>query len=251
MATVSNRPPPSNQLLASLPIADYDRLTATIDVIPLKLKEVVQRAGDPVQYVYFPGGGFLSVLTVLADGGRVEIATIGREGVSGLPAAMDGGDPSPSETLVQAEIDTCYRMSRTDFRREMSQRAVFYELVTKYMHAFYGVVAQSTACNAVHSVEQRLARWLLMAHDRVGRDDFPLTQEFVAMMLGATRPTVTIVAGTLQRAGLITYHHGHVTIVDREKLESASCECYGAATALLKGVLQGSAFGTTGKPAGL
>ena len=127
-------------------------------------------------------------------------------------------------------------MSRADFRREMDQRGAFYELIAKYLHAFYGVVAQSTACNAVHSVEQRLARWLLMAHDRVGRNDFPLTQEFVAMMLGATRPTVTVVAGTLQRAGLITYHRGHVTIVDREKLESASCECYGAATALLKRV---------------
>ena len=90
--------------------------------------------------------------------------------------------------------------------------------------------------NAVHSVEQRLARWLLMAHDRVGRNDFPLTQEFVAMMLGATRPTVTVVAGTLQKAGLITYHRGHVTIVDRESLESASCECYRAATTLLKRV---------------
>ena len=110
------------------------------------------------------------------------------------------------------------------------------ELIAKYLHAFYGVVAQSTACNAVHSVEQRLARWLLMAHDRVGRNDFPLTQEFVAMMLGATRPTVTVVAGTLQKAGLITYHRGHVTIVDREKLESASCECYPATTALLKRV---------------
>ena len=95
---------------------------------------------------------------------------------------------------------------------------------------------QSTACNAVHSVEQRLARWLLLAHDRVGRDDFPLTQEFVAMMLGASRPTVTLVAGTLQRAGLITYHRGHLTILDRQQLEAASCECYAATTALFKDV---------------
>ena len=99
-----------------------------------------------------------------------------------------------------------------------------------------GVIMQSTACNAVHSVEQRLARWLLLAHDRVGKDEFPLTQEFVAMMLGVSRPTVTVVAGTLQKAGLITYQRGHVTIVDREKLESASCECYRTATNLLKNV---------------
>jgi hypothetical protein len=99
-----------------------------------------------------------------------------------------------------------------------------------------GFIMQSTACNAVHSVEQRLARWLLHAQDRMETDEFPLTQEFVAMMLGATRPTVTVVAGTLQKAGLITYHRGHVTIVDRGKLEAASCECHRAATELLKGV---------------
>ena len=236
MAESANRPPPHNHLLASLPVGDYTRLASTFDIIPLKLKEILQQAGEPVQHVYFPGGGFLSVLTVLEDGGKVEVATIGREGVAGLPAALDGGDPSPSETLVQAEMDTCYRMSRTDFRREMDQRGAFYELIAKYLHAFYGVVAQSTACNAVHSVEQRLARWLLMAHDRVGKNDFPLTQEFVAMMLGATRPTVTVVAGTLQKAGLITYHRGHVTIVDREKLEAASCECYRVSTELLRRV---------------
>ena len=100
-----------------------------------------------------------------------------------------------------------------------------------------GFVMQSTACNAVHSIEQRLARWLLLAHDRVGRDEFPLTQEFAAMMLGAARPTVTIVAGTLQRAGLITYRRGRITIVDRDRLESASCECYEATTRLLRSVI--------------
>ena len=105
-----------------------------------------------------------------------------------------------------------------------------------FAQALFGFVAQSTACNAIHSVEQRLARWLLMAQDRMGSDEFPLTQEFVAMMLGASRPTVTVVAGTLQKAGLITYHRGHVTVVNREKLEAASCECYRAATDLLHGV---------------
>ena len=105
-----------------------------------------------------------------------------------------------------------------------------------WAQALFGFVAQSTACNAVHSVEQRLARWLLMARDRMERDSFPLTQEFAAMMLGATRPTVTVVAGTLQKAGLITYHRGQVTIVNRKKLEAASCECYRTATALLAAV---------------
>ena len=109
-------------------------------------------------------------------------------------------------------------------------------MLAHYSQALTGFVMQSTACNAAHSVEQRLARWLLHAHDRVGKDEFPLTQEFVAMMLGAARPTVTVVAGTLQKAGLITYRHGHVTIVDRAALEQASCECYLAATDLLETV---------------
>src|SRR5258706_7000211 len=126
------------------------------------------------------------------------------------------------------------------FRRENDRHGAFHELIAHYAQALFGFVAQSTACNAVHSVEQRLARWLLMARDRMGRDDFPLTQEFVAMMLGASRPTVTVVAGTLQKAGLIEYSQGRVTIVDRKNLEAAPCECYRAATEMLKSVTDGS-----------
>lgn len=236
----ASRPPPRavcNHLLAFLPPDDYERLAPTLDVIPLELKAILHKPGEPLEYVYFPGGGFCSVVTVLEDGSMVEVATIGREGMIGLSAVLNNG-PSPSATMVQAETDTCYRMPVVAFQREMGRRGVFYGLITRYAHALVGFIMQSTACNAIHSVEQRLSRWLLMAHDRVGKDDFPLTQEFVAMMLGATRPTVTVVAGTLQRAGLITYHRGHVTIVDREQLEAASCECYRAATNLLKSVTQ-------------
>jgi CRP-like cAMP-binding protein len=236
-----NRPPPApspvrNLLLAALPEDDYRRIAPTFTLIRLTLKEILYKPGEPIRHVYFPGGGFCSVVTVLRDGSMVEVATIGREGMLGVSAVMDGG-PVASAAMVQAESDTCYRMSATAFRREMGRRGAFYKLLTHYEQALVGVVMQSTACNAVHSVEQRLARWLLMAQDRVEKNDFPLTQEFVAMMLGATRPTVTIVAGTLQRAGLITYHRGHVTIVDRETLENASCECYQAARDLLRGVM--------------
>jgi CRP-like cAMP-binding protein len=227
--------PISNNLLAALPIADYQRIDPFLDVVPLELKRVLQKPGEPVEQVYFPGGGFCSVLTVLDDGSMVEVATIGREGMLGSAAVLDDG-PSPSLTMVQGETDICYRMSVQAFRREMKRGDAFHALLTRYANAFVGFVMQSTACNAVHSIEQRLSRWLLLAHDRMGRDDFPLTQEFVAMMLGASRPTVTIVAGTLQKAGLITYHRGHVTIVDREKLESSSCECYRTITAMMAGV---------------
>jgi CRP-like cAMP-binding protein len=234
----ANRPPPAdnqNLLLASLPVEEYRRIVQSLDVVPLKLKNIIHRAGEPIEHVYFPGGGFCSMLAVLKDGAMVEVATIGREGMVGVTAVLDG-NPVSSTSMVQGETDTCYRMKADAFRREMDRRGVFYELLTHFAQALVGFIMQSTACNAVHSVEQRLARWLLMARDRMRSDDFPLTQEFVAMMLGASRPTVTLVASTLQKAGLITYHRGHVTIVDREKLEEASCECYRTATDLLEGV---------------
>jgi CRP-like cAMP-binding protein len=238
----ANRPPPAptlNHLLAALPAEDYDRIVHTLEVIPLQLKKVVHKPGDRIQHVYFPGGGFFSMLTVLEDGGMVEVATVGREGMIGVSAVLDD-NRATALSMVQGETDACFRMTADAFRREMDRRGAFYDLLTRFGQALVGFIMQSTACNAMHSVEQRLARWLLMAQDRMGRDDFPLTQEFVAMMLGASRPTVTVVAGTLQKAGLITYHRGHLTIVDREGLESASCECYRTATELLRAVTDAS-----------
>jgi CRP-like cAMP-binding protein len=229
-----------NHLLAALPADEYERVAATIDVVPLNLKHVVHKAGESIQHVYFPGGVFCSVLTTLEDGGMVEVATIGREGMVGVSAMLDGTPPS-STSIVQGETNACYRMTVNAFRKEMERRGAFSELIARYTHALFGFVMQSTACNAVHSVEQRLARWLLMAQDRMENHEFVMTQEFAAMMLGATRPTVTVVAGTLQKAGLITYHRGHITVVRREKLQAASCECYRTTTRLLQAVTDGQA----------
>ena len=224
-----------NELLAALPPADRDRIVPALEVVPLTLKALVQKAGEPVRYIYFPAGGFLSVVTILEDGAMVEVATVGREGAVGVTAALEGAT-AEAAAIVQGETQSCYRMAADVFRREMDRRGAFYDLITRYAHAFVGFVMQSTACNAVHSVEQRLARWLLMAQDRMAANEFPLTQEFVAMMLGANRSTVTVVAGMLQKAGLITYHRGRVTILEREKLEQASCECYRVTTKLLRSV---------------
>jgi CRP-like cAMP-binding protein len=224
-----------NRLLASLPSTDRDHLIATLDVVPLTLRDLLHKPGEPVDYVYFPGGGFCSIVTVLKNGNMVEVATVGREGAVGLSALLKTNFAA-SATIVQGDTDTCYRMTAERYRHEMAKSGPFHELMTRFMQAFLAAIMQSTACNAVHKVEHRLARWLLMAHDRMGTDEFPLTQEFVAMMLGATRPTVTVVAGVLQKAGLITYHRGRVAILDRERLEAASCECYGAVTNLLRAV---------------
>jgi CRP-like cAMP-binding protein len=233
--SIANRPPPANELLAALPADVFDRIAPALDVVPLKLKQFLHNPGEPIRAVYFPGGGFVSVVTVLSNGGMIEVATIGREGMFGASAVLNG-DPPTSAAMVQGETDTCYRMPVDVFRQEIDRRDAFHGLMARYAQALGGFIMQATACNAVHSVEQRLARWLLLAHDRMGKNEFPLTQEFVAMMLGVSRPAVTVVAGTLQKAGLITYHRGHLTILDRERLESASCECYRTATDLIRRV---------------
>ncbi|MCU1383642.1 MAG: cyclic nucleotide-binding protein [Acidobacteria bacterium] len=225
-------PQSSNRLLAALPADDYRRLLPHLKHTSLPLKRILYKPGDVVDDVYLPGGGFVSVVAVLANGDMVEVATIGREGIVGV-SAMIAGYREPALTMVQMETDQCVRMPAAAFRRELDRRGAFFDLITRFTQGLIGTSMQSTACNAVHRIEHRLARWLLTAHDRVGADHFPLTQEFVAMMLGAARPTVTIVAGTLQRAGLITYKRGQVVIVNRKALEQASCECYRATTALL------------------
>jgi CRP-like cAMP-binding protein len=232
---LTTKRPPANHLLTALPSDVLDRIMPSLTVVPLKLKQFLHNPGEPIRDVYFPGGGFISIVTVLNDGSMVEVATVGREGVVGVSALLNG-DPYPSAAVVQGEWDTCYRMPVSAFRKEVGRRDAFHDLMARFAQAFAGFIMQSTACNAIHSVEQRLARWLLLAHARMGVSDFPLTQEFVAMMLGVSRPTVTLVAGTLQKAGLITYRHGRLTIVDREQLEAASCECYRTATDLLSNV---------------
>jgi CRP-like cAMP-binding protein len=196
-----------------------------LDVVSLSVKTLLQSPGEAMEHVFFPGAGFCSELAVLEDGTMVEIATIGREGVAGaLNATTDG--PAWSALMVQGPMPTCYRMPGNAFHEEMARRGTFYDIVARYTHALTRLIMQSTACNAVHGVEQRLARWLLTAHDHMRSDCFPLTQEFVAMMLGVGRPTVATVAGKLQRAGLITYRRGQVAITDRDQLENAACECY-------------------------
>jgi CRP-like cAMP-binding protein len=229
-----NRPPPgdnANLLLAALPAADYARILPELSLVPLTLKTLLHKPGETIRHVYFPGGGFCSMLTVLEDGTMVEVATIGREGVIGLSAVLDNG-PTTSVTMVQGASDTCYRMAAEDFRREMDRRGPFFDVLTHYSQTLVGFIMQSTACNAVHYVEQRLARWILTAHDHMQNNTFPLTQEFVAMMLGVARPTVAVVAGKLQKAGLIKYRRGQMTVVDREQLEAAACECYRTAANL-------------------
>jgi CRP-like cAMP-binding protein len=226
------RPPPSdgrpkNRLLAALPADDFRRLLPFLNTVPVHAKQVLHKNGEPLRAVYFINGGVASITTVLPDGTQVEAATVGDEGVVGIEAFLNAHPIAPGEALIQVPDTNAEMMSVEDFRRESGERGAFRDLIARYTEVVIAQMMQSTACNALHQVPQRCARWLLTTHDRMNEQDFHLSHEFLAMMLGVQRPTVSLVAATLQAAGLIRYIHGRVTIQNRKGLEAASCECYG------------------------
>lgn len=214
-----------NRLLAALPVDEYQRIVPQLSVRPLRLRQVLHKHGERLTEVLFTGRGICSITKSMEDGGTVEVATVGNEGFVGIGAAL--GDPIASgEAFVQVQGDPAQVMSIEAFQREMDRRGIFYDLVSRYAQAFVGLVMQSVACNGLHSAEERCCRWLLMTHDRVEQDEFALTHEFMAMMLGVRRPTVTLVMAELTSAGIISHVRGRVRVVDRAGLEAASCECY-------------------------
>jgi CRP-like cAMP-binding protein len=224
------RPPPydqrpKNKLLACLPREDFERLRPDLKTIPVKVKQVLHRRNETVREVFFPNGGVASMTAVMKNGAMVEIATVGDEGLVGI-GAFFGGDVLAGETMMQVPDTNAEVMSATAFRKEIDRKGPFHDCVVRYSQGLLALMTQSTACMALHQVQERCCRWLLMTHDRIRQDQFDLSHEFLAMMLGTTRPTVSVVAGTLQKAGLIRYVHGHITILDRKNLEAASCECY-------------------------
>lgn len=216
---------PRNRLLAFLPAEEFEMIRPDLRTIPMKLRQVLLRADDPICEIYFPNGGVASVTSVTQDGSTVEVATIGNEGLVGMDAFL-GGEIAAGETVIQVSDTSLEVLPLESFRRAIDRRGAFFEAVQRYAQGFIKQIMQSTACMALHPVQERCCRWLLMTHDRAGQDTFHLSHEFLATMLGSTRPTVTVVAGTLQKAGIIRYVHGQMTILDRESLESASCECY-------------------------
>jgi len=219
--------PCANRLLALLPRADYERLRPHLEYTALKYRQSLYRANRPIGFVYFIETGVGSLVNTMANGDAAEVGTIGNEGVVGLPLVLQD-ERSPTSVYVQVPGGGL-RMKASLFRRELARSASMRTVMLHYAHAFFNQVAQSAACNQFHSLEQRCCRWLLMTHDRMESDQFLLTQEFLAMMLGVQRTGVTTAAGALQRAGLINYRRGDVTIKDRRGLERRACECYGIA----------------------
>jgi len=204
----------------------------------LKVKTVLFEPGEVVDAVYFPLDGVVSLVTPLEDGAIVEVATIGNEGLVGVPVVLGG---SLAVRAISQVAGRSLTMSASDFLDEMANSQPVSRLVQNYLQALFGQISQAAACNRLHSSEERLSRWLLMSHDRIGKDEFIITQEFLGQMLGARRATVTLAAGILQRAGLIRYHRGHIEIVDRDGLEDVSCECYRVIRSELEGVTAGNA----------
>jgi len=215
----------ANRLLAATSASDFLILKPSLELVPLELRTVLVDVGEPIRHVYFPHSAVICLMAVMGEQEIAETATVGPEGAVGVEVLL-GKPTAMHRTLVQIP-GAASRIGVREFSAAIQESGSFRALLLRYMGAFLLQVSQSVACNSLHKLEERCSRWLLMAHDRAHRDEFQLTQEFLADMLGVHRPTVTIVARTLQAAGLIKYNRGRLTIVDRRGLEESACECYG------------------------
>ena len=215
----------ANRLLAALAPATRERLRGGFELVELDLRTTLLEQGKPIEFVHFPIDAVGSLLAEFEVGRPIEVATVGFEGMVGLPVFLSAASTSAYMSFVQV-AGRVWRMRADEFRRQLDRGADLHHVLQRYTQALFGQLAVNVGCNRAHPVEERLPRWLLMTHDRVGRDEFQLTQEFVAQMLGVRRATVNQAALALQEQGLISYSRGRMTILDRERLEGASCECY-------------------------
>jgi CRP-like cAMP-binding protein len=214
-----------NIVLRELTPEDLERITSAAEFVTLSGKDPVWEANQPIRCVYFPETAVISLVTVL-DAGSIEAITIGNDGFVGLPVFH-----GPGATVTRANCQmpgTTWRMNAAAFTALCAEMPELNRALDRYSQLVIETISQSAACNRIHVIEERCARWLLMSHDRVASDEIPLTQEFLAQMLGVRRPGVTVAIGILERAGLIAHGRGRITVTDRKGLEAASCECYAA-----------------------
>lgn len=219
-----NPSPRQNHLLDALPAAEYDRIAENLELIPLKLGQVLYEPGSKLKHVYFPTTSILSLLYVMADGASAEIAIVGNEGILGISLFM-GGDTTPSWAVVQS-AGFAYRLRGDLLKEEFGRFGPTMELLLRYTQALITQMAQTAVCNRHHTIGQQLCRWLLLSLDRLPANELVMTQELIANMLGVRREGVTEAAGALQKAGLIRYVRGKITVLDRPGLEQSCCECY-------------------------
>lgn len=229
-----------NKLLAALPPEEFGRLQPLFERVDLPFNRMLQKQGEPITRVYFPSGGVCSATHSMSDGRIVEVATVGNEGVVNIEALFNA-DIQAHDVIVQVPVPDGFAeaMDADVFRRECTRSAALRELMMRFAHAYMVMSTQCTACNGLHSVEERCARWLLMCHDRAHADTFTLSQEYLAAMLGVRRASVTVVAGTFRKAGLIDYRRRRLTIHDRARLEEAACECYDLIRSTFERILPG------------
>jgi len=219
------RPSPhQNHLLEALPASDYERVASHLDLIPMKLGDVLYESGATLRYVYFPTTSIISLLYVMEDGGSAEIAIVGNEGVLGISLFM-GGDTTPSRAVVQS-AGFAFRLKAQLLKDEFARIGSTMYLLLRYTQALITQMSETAVCNRHHSVDQQLCRWLLLSLDRLQSNELSMTQELIANMLGVRREGVTDAAGKLQKAGLIRYQRGRITVLDRPGMEALSCECY-------------------------
>ena len=214
-----------NRLLAALPREEYERLAPQLQEVSFSLGEVVYEFGGHLDYVYFPTDSIVSLLYTMENGTSAEMGLTGNDGVVGIALFMGGGT-MPNRAVVQS-AGGAVRMTAKLLQDEFARGGRFQQLLLRYTQALITQISQTAVCNRLHSVEQQLCRWLLLSHDRIKSDELVMTQELIADMLGVRREGVTVAAGRLQDVGAISYVRGHITIVDRDKLEDTVCECYG------------------------
>lgn len=220
----SNGEPGINRLLATLPKIEYKRLLPKLKSVSLVLGEVLYEPGDPIKYVYFPNDSIISLISELSERSGLEVGMVGNEGMAGLDVFM-GVSCSSTRALVQGS-GTAMRMTSAAVRTEANRLGSLHHLLHRYTHSLLTQISQSSACNQFHFADVRLARWLLMTTDRLGAEEFPLTQQFLSKMLGVRREVVSKAAGALQAGKLIRYNRGMITILNRRGLEAKSCQCY-------------------------
>lgn len=213
-----------NHLLAALPPADFERLQPHLTLVPLTLGEALYESGVVLRHVYFPTDSIVSLLYVMEDGASAEIAVVGNEGVIGVSLFM-GGETTPSRAVVQS-AGHAYRLTGQFLKEEFTRAGAMQRLLLRYTQSLLTQMAQTAVCNRHHSLDQQLCRWLLLSLDRLSSNQLVMTQELIANMLGVRREGVTDAAGNLQKAGLIKYSRGRITVLDRPGLEARTCECY-------------------------
>jgi CRP-like cAMP-binding protein len=216
--------PLENQLLASLPSAVLGRLEPLLELVSMRLGEALYESGSQMSHVYFPTTSIVSLLYVMENGSSAEIAVVGNEGVVGVALFM-GGETTPSRGIVQS-AGHAYRLQGRDLKQEFTRAAELQHVLLRYTQALLTQMAQTAVCNRHHSLDQQLCRWLLLSFDRLPVNELIVTQELIASLLGVRREGVTEAAGKLQKAGLIRYNRGHISVIDRPGLEARSCECY-------------------------